>query len=499
MNSVFYTPQRQAVKGLFIMYVDTLQEFVRAFWALLLIVFIRSSSESFFIKLGLSFLLMFLFVIAFLKFKNFTFYINQATNEFIIQKGVLSKSKIVIQLSKIQQVSIKQTFVQKLVNVYSLEIDTAGSNKKEAVIRAIDKKLAEELKEILLMYQNENNTIEPDKVLEPLQENKFLKITFFTLIKTGLTSHYQRSIALLLGFFAAIYNGLQDLESVINLDDYAIINYENLSFNFLYFALFIATLFFILLFINLIRTILKHFDYEIISQKNSLIISSGLFAKNSIILNPSRVQITTICQNKIQQKIDLFTIKLKQSSSEEPDKNNKSATIEIPGVNTTEKKSLLSFLFFKNTINKQNGYVPNYRWLIFKFIIFFITIPVLFLGWGYWQNFPYNILFFILLFYILAASYYLYFGYKNYKLFISEDLVIKQSGAWDVELELFENHKIQAITLKQYFWHKKANIGHITFHTAAGDVPFNFCNFTALKKLTNRLLYNIEKENKNWM
>jgi putative membrane protein len=49
--------------------------------------------------------------------------------------------------------------------------------------------------------------------------------------------------------------------------------------------------------------------------------------------------------------------------------------------------------------------------------------------------------------------------------FINDDFIIRQSGAWDVDNEIIEPGKIQAITTSQLFWHKSVDIGSITIHT----------------------------------
>jgi hypothetical protein len=47
-----------------------------------------------------------------------------------------------------------------------------------------------------------------------------------------------------------------------------------------------------------------------------------------------------------------------------------------------------------------------------------------------------------------------YFSFRNNRLFINDDFIIRQSGAWDVDNEIIEPGKIQAITTSQLFWHK---------------------------------------------
>jgi putative membrane protein len=89
--------------------------------------------------------------------------------------------------------------------------------------------------------------------------------------------------------------------------------------------------------------------------------------------------------------------------------------------------------------------------------------------------------------------------YRNYKFYLNEDLIKKQSGIWDVENEIVEVHKIQGMALQQYFWQKKSNIGSITFFTAGSNVSFKTTTFDALVRNTNVWLYRIEKSVKRWI
>jgi putative membrane protein len=92
-----------------------------------------------------------------------------------------------------------------------------------------------------------------------------------------------------------------------------------------------------------------------------------------------------------------------------------------------------------------------------------------------------------------------YFKFSNNRLFINNDFIIKQSGAWDIKKEIIEPSKIQAISTSQLFWHKKLNIGSITLHTAGGDIAFQLGDYTQLKQYINRWLYEIETSDSNWM
>ena len=92
-----------------------------------------------------------------------------------------------------------------------------------------------------------------------------------------------------------------------------------------------------------------------------------------------------------------------------------------------------------------------------------------------------------------------YFKFKNNRLFIHHDFIIKQSGAWDISNEIIEPSKIQAITTSQLFWHKNLNIGSIILHTAGGSIAFQLGNFTIIKQYANLWLYELEQSDSNWM
>jgi putative membrane protein len=101
--------------------------------------------------------------------------------------------------------------------------------------------------------------------------------------------------------------------------------------------------------------------------------------------------------------------------------------------------------------------------------------------------------------YVLFVGLILVFGFRNNRLFVADNFIIKQSGAWDIDNTIVETGKIQAITTSQLFWHKKADIGSVTIHTAGGNLSFQLGNFSTIKNYVNLWLYKIEVSNSNWM
>lgn len=502
MQIDFKTPQRQSILGIVIMFADTFQGVVRAMWAPLLIILLKLERNQY-LMVGLSFIgiVILVAVIAFLKYRNFTFFLDEEKREFILSKGILNKSRINIQLSKIQQVNINQSIIQKIVGVYSLDIDTAGTDKKEISIRAIDQNLALILKERLLDYDKDETVLDENQQAiqqELISSKPFVKISYATLAKVGITSKYGRTIAILVTFVVTLYQTFKDAVDTFELDETQVDSAFEQSFGMFSIAILVLGLLVLILLINIVRTFIKHFDFEMKKQRNSLIITSGLFAKRNTLLHPNKVQITSFSQNYFQKKFGILDMNMKQASnSEVKEGHKKSNAIEVPGCNNLEKEEILKIILGRIP-EKGNSYAPNFRYLIFR-IFFGIIIPaVIFIIFSMEALADVTYFPFVLA-YLILVGFMIYFGYKNYRLFSNNDFIIKKHGAWDVEHEIIEPHKIQAITTTQYFWHKSSDVGHLTLHTAAGDVGFHFGNFTEIKQLVNFWLYQVETSKENWM
>ena len=80
----FNQPQRQSKIGIILLFVDTLQKYARAFLPLAFIWFIKDEKPNLLYSiLGLIASIIIAAVIAYLRYVNFTFYIDQEREEFV--------------------------------------------------------------------------------------------------------------------------------------------------------------------------------------------------------------------------------------------------------------------------------------------------------------------------------------------------------------------------------------------------------------------------------
>lgn len=486
------------------MFFYTLQQYLRALWPILIVwVFKFDELNKLQLILGTIAVIVVIGIVSYLKYLNFTFFLDEENQEFIITEGIFNKTKTTIQLNKIQQVNINQSLIQQFIGVYALDVDTAGSSKKEGSIKAISHELALELKARLL--ENERKTIVTDSESDQSavaeaspEEHPFIKISFLTLLKVGITSNYLRSFGLLVLFVSTIYENINNFseEDLLENQNFDAYNYFDDTAIFKGVLILVAFLFLIVLTINLVRVVFKYFDYKIAKQKGSLLLSYGLLNTKSTIIKPEKVQITTVTRNYFQKKMDILEIKIKQATSGEPEE--KKSAIEIPGCSGAERDQILKLLF-KSIPEKGVKLQPNFRKLVFS-IFTTIMIPLsLYFAFANWIEPEVLEYVYLVPLYLIFMGSILYFGFRNYRLFVSNDFIIKQSGAWDIDNEIIEPMKIQAITTSQLFWHKKADIGSIILHTAGGNIAFQLGDFTRIKNYANLWLYEIETSDSNWM
>src|SRR5690606_7885098 len=151
------------------------------------------------------------------------------------------------------------------------------------------------------------------------------------------------------------------------------------------------------------------------------------------------------------------------------EKEERKSAIEIPGCNTRERDAIMKLLF-GSIPEKGVALKPNFRRLAFSvFLLIIVPLSVFYIVAYYAEPRFFDFSVFAIV-YAAFTAVVLYFSFRNYRLFISDGFIIKQSGAWDVTNEIIEPGKIQAITTSQLFWHKGLDIGSITIHRAGGNL-----------------------------
>jgi putative membrane protein len=504
MNNDFSKPQKQSLVGVVIMFGNTFQKAIRALFPLLLIwAFQIDKLNKLYFAIGAGAVFILIGVIAYLRYLNFTFQLDEQNQEFVIRDGIWNKSRVAIPLDRIQQVNINQSVLQRIIGVHQLEVDTAGSGNQEVSIKAISHDLAIALKERLLEDSYKGRQAVTDEEEAPADRNSrqtpFIQISFLSLFKTGITSNYTRTIGLLIAFLITSMQYIDDVITYSGYEEDTFDKYITPEVLLRFLAFIIVAVMALILLLNLTRTIIRFFGFKITKQQDVLLLSYGLLNTKNTIIRPHKVQIVTVASNYFQKKLNVYDLRIKQAINLEASNNQQKKTaIEIPGCNENERDTLLKFLLGK-VPEKGAMLKPNFRKMIFP-SFFFIIVPLcIYSGLGYTvaPELLYGILFVPV--YVVFVGLLIYFNFRHSRLFTTSEFIIKQSGAWDIGNECFSPDKINTISLTQYFWQRSSNVGIVKLYTAGDTISFGLANYSRLKELVNQWLYLVETSGKKWM
>ncbi|HEY9185885.1 MAG TPA: PH domain-containing protein [Salegentibacter sp.] len=502
----YSTARRQSKPGILLIYLSSLYKLFRMFWALGAYLLISGPSKTTLVYAGFGLLVIGVvsFFYSYLYYRKFVFYVDYERKEFVLEKGIFSTENTTIPFDKIQQVYFKRSLLQRLIKVYSLVIDTAGSNQKEVEIKAISGKDANRLAKILLKAKSEKpDALQGEGDLEKQEENNEVfwthKVGFLRLLKIGISTNYLRGLSLIFAFVMTVYNRINTYFKE-QIEDVEV--YFNQFSGVLQSIGFLTVLFVLLLLLSISITIIevfvKYYGLKIQQNKDKIEVEMGLKTNTKVSLQPRRLQLMRIKTNPVQERFDLYEAQLSLSSSENDLQKNK---IKIPGLEKEVVKKIKYFLYPGSTESSfSNTFRPNKLLLFRKMSL--VMLPVLvFLTLWYFTAFITLPLWAVLVLsglYIIVAGSIQILAFKARKLIVTEKFLQKKTGFWNKTEETLELYKIQSVSVKQPIWYHRKNLINVVFHTAGGDLRFYAVTKEILPSI-NYVLYKAEATSKNWM
>lgn len=492
----FSQPQRQSSKGIIIIFAFNAVTFFKKFFVLFIafgISIIKSKSignvTPTMMFLALITVLLIILVIAILKYLNFKFHLSN--DDFHLATGIINKDNTVIPKSKIQNVYIKQNFLQQIINVVSVKIETAGDKKSEIEISALDKPNA-----LLLKKKLFNKATVDDTQVETIEEKDvFFKVTPKRLLLEGLSQNHFKSFLLIFGFAFGLYSEfeqyLEELRLEEHIEDIVRLN-EDTLFNLLITnSIIVLGVVLISFLFSVVKTFIINFNLEVVEHQKTVEINKGLFNKVSLSLTPSRIQNLVISTNRIKKYFNLYSLSVKQAMvNAKQQKNFKIVALEKEQLGYLTNKLLTNYNEDGET-SKPRPYFM--RISAFEMLIFGIVINGLSLVFFGMEMFWINVVF------IPFAILYVYFAYKKAYYRISDDFVTVGSGVIDTTTNILEIHKIQAVKLKQTIFQKRIQITSVVIYTASKSVKIPYVNKNEALKIYNFLLYKVESQDRDWM
>ncbi len=489
----FREPRRQSEAFIIIECFSLMKKRRDAIGAMVIILLLQLPWQQYYlIAVGFLVILALLAFFVYLSYRNTTFTIQNNDSEFILNKGIFNKSKVFIQLNKITQVNINQHFVQRLLEVYSVEIETAGSVGSEACIKALDYKEAIALKQVLLKEVSSAREEISSSPGTAQRAKNIISIKPSQLILYAFTAAYAKSFVVLFTFLLTFYLNYFD-----SMDGYrekvqtvAIETWEKLSVWSLILISFVIVISF-----NVVRNIIVYYKMKIEPDNGVTGIRYGLFSRKNTLLQNHKIQTFRIQTNPLQRLLKIFKVDITQTSLDID--QDKKANITIAGLNEGQANALFNHIF-KTVLPEKadNTIISNWRRFILPVVLFGI-IPSLTISWLALHGYVSSIHVLLFIIYLLVFALLMKRYYSYYHLYISGPFIVKEKKVWQESYQYVPLDNVQSVIIEQFFWQKALNLGHITIRTAGDRVVFNYGHFEALQLLANFLLYQVEKGNRS--
>jgi len=335
MNKVdFSKPRRQSVKGLILIFFHEGKRAIKMFWpAIVPVLFTREINNKLLI-IGIIVLagVVLTLLHAILSFRKFQFYIED--QQFILRKGYLNKKVLNIPLDRIQNVNTNQSVLQQLLDVMTVEIDTAGSAKKELKIHALSKPvavtLALNLSSHLEVKQKDIDESEPGTLT---REEQILRLSNRDLLKIGISQNHLRTAFIIFLFGLQFLNQLQDYFKD-KAQEYAREAWVFLSQSGLAIIVLLIIFFIVISFLySMIRTLILFYDLRFMKLNKSYRIVSGLLNRKNLLIPFRKIQQIDWETGPVKKLFGIYKVNIRQATS---DIASKTKLIELPEFQESE-------------------------------------------------------------------------------------------------------------------------------------------------------------------
>jgi len=488
------TPTRQSIKGLVFIFLQSIRQAIRMFWALIAVVVIQKNifdNKAIFPIIAI--LLLVLFVThSILYYLNFYFYVKDG--EFILKKGYLKKKILTIPIERIQSVNTKQNLIQQALDVVALEIDTAGTAGKELKIHALEKSYANALHELLSEEKSAKveTEIEDDTTTIDNSEKLILKLEPIDLLKIGISQNHLRTGLIILAFGSQIFNQVQDVFEE-KAEEYSneFVNYMTTSSVGL--IIFLIIFFLIVSFLfSLFRTVIKYFDFKLLKKENAYRVEAGLLNKRNVVLPHNKIQQLNWETGPVKKQFGLYNLVFKQAVSKQ---DPKAQIVDAPGCLYSHLEQLKSDLFGEDQLLDSpkiltDKYYFKPLWAFSGWLPIMLATPFLYAQWIFWIA---------AIVWILASGLYCYLVLKKSYFKICKEQIRVSKGAISHKWKQMELFKIQSVTFKQTFFQKRRSLASLQLMNASGSMTIPYIDEAMAKQIYDYLLYHTEISERKWM
>ncbi|MGH4118938.1 PH domain-containing protein [Clostridium sp.] len=231
-----------------------------------------------------------------------------ADDEMSIKYGVIMTHERSVPFSQVQSADISSSVVQRLFNVYKLEIDTARGEERFEISLLLSKQEAIRVKNIIFKGHENNGEFE-------VTEGSNIKKIYCSLkdlfVMATMSSHILLGFLIILGVYFKIEDIVPEgFMRKVKVFGVATIKEANETRTIRYRVALIFIMLFISWTISVLATIIKYYKFTVIREEHNIKLSYGLFDKKEVDIPVKQIQSTTIVEGVTKKTFGYFSLKV---------------------------------------------------------------------------------------------------------------------------------------------------------------------------------------------
>ena len=486
----YFQPCRQSPVAILLILARLFRSLIGQFWPVLILLLLRrrsANSSQMWVWVGIGITIISV-VRSLLTYFRTRFYVQN--NEFILEKGGFTRRRLSVPLENIQTITFQQTFLHRIFNVVSVEIDTSGAKGSEISINALDREKAGELREYLLSWKKENPSSaaaqeKASAVKTP--EDTLLQLDFGDLLRIGLSQNHLRSAGILFGVLASF---AREIQPILGKSTYKYLEEEwGLTFNFFWtFALWIGVFFLLVSVVaTMILTAVRFYNLRFVRTGEGFRLEAGLFTRREQAAYLPKIQFLRWSANPLQRMWGMFNLRFYQAAGYELGRKQ---TLQVPGCYLSQVDTVRQ-AYFPESMALPWTWLSPHRLYFRQRLVLLGILPLIGLMVKTTLDFSWFWLVLSLLWFPATIWWqWNLFRRKHYGL--STEGLWTKSGFFTQSQTLLLWRNVQAVVLHQSFMDARYQLVDLTFYTASGAVEIENIPFSRGTELRDYVLAKLE-------
>lgn len=448
----------------------------------------HDSQEMIFIIITIA-VALFTFPTIFLNYYYFLFWINPT--EIVIHSGIIARKKRNIPMSRVQNVEINQNFLQRILGLAKVSIETAGDAQTEGLLEFVTIKDAEIIRNIIREYQ---------QVLEAQITNNIMKINKFDDIELTASldnidnnekintsnniynNEYKDDLIFQMSLKEIFIFGMTKFRPVVLVIVFVLMQYINYlpkefyknetqgisnffaGLNPFYLVLYISIIILIAILISwaitIFLTINQYYGFRLHYDGKRLHNECGLFGKRNGIIPLKKLQAINIVSNIISRKLNLYGLQMQTAGL---GVKKLTPEIAVPAAKLSRVVELANNILNFNLPEKYN---PVSRHTIKRalFRYFMILTPLIIISAIFLPEALFALLLTPLLYFAAVLM------YQNRGWLVEDDKIIIKEGFIFQKISIIPISKIQTLSVRSTFFQGRLGLATMFIDTAATSV-----------------------------